>query len=597
MSSPAAISTFSVRSIEIRRATEKSFAAGVTIAARDQPPSVSLNSANGVWRADIRLHGSTDCQRMAAAATGGAIRCVVGDYAEVTDPAQAAPYVNATVLELDYRGSLVRASTSLTGLPPVFVFRRGGDVSLSCPFLPSAARGPLQPDPEGIADFLRWGHPIDGRTLFLNLNAIASNSSVTISDAGELTTQQLRWPNPTFSSLTRTDIVSEQVAAFGRSAARFASQNVFLSLSGGLDSRAALVALIGHAKPVLCITMAGSDMNLDARLAAAYCRTHGLAHQIVLLDQSFQTRMPQLLAATSDLSGGVACLSQTIDLHLYDSLSQPFDARVSGNLGNQVGRGGVESLSVYQPKGEIFSRVIRERLAARPLTPWFIPRLTSEGYGEALFGQEVHFWSIPNYVVGSSRAQQLTPYADRELLLLARAGFTRDPELQPPSWEMLRKRDVRHRMAGTPRDFSFQRQFIAQNDRRGLAIPLNWGWRAAGGTSLRWRLSALATATDAAMTKIRGQSSRLRPVAEWASARLGHRASFVDWVGIVKQRLRDLTFDTTMSQAVRESGAFDTRALDTLLTRHFDGTEDSHQTVVRALELSLGIYSRAKPGP
>ena len=320
-------------------------------------------------------------------------------------------------------------------------------------------------------------------------------------------------------------------------------------------------------------------------------------HHTVLLDQQFARRAPELLTEAADLSGGVACLSQTVDLYLYDSLPAPFAARVSGNLGNQVGRGGVESLSVYQPKAEVFSETIRDRLAARPLSPWFIPRLAEQDYGETLFGQEVHFWSIPNYVIGSSRALQLTPYADQRLLLLSRAAFALDRELHPPSREILRKRDVRHRMSGTPRALSFQRQFIAEHDLRGREVPLNWGWRAPGGSSVRWRLAALASATDAALTSIRGQSSRLRPFAQWASSRLGHRSSLVDWPGLVKGPLRELVMDAVASQPVRRAGVFNASALDSMLRRHFGGSEDSHQTVVRVLELAFGICARANRPP
>ena len=195
--------------------------------------------------------------------------------------------------------------------------------------------------------------------------------------------------------------------------------------------------------------------------------------------------------------------------------------------------------------------------------------------------------------MGSSRVLQFTPYADHRLLLLSRAAFALDSELHPPSREILRKRDVRHRMTGTPRESSFQRQFIAEHDLRGREVPLNWGWRAPGGSSVRWGLSALARATDAALTKIRGQSSRLRPFAQWASSRLGHRSSR-RLARLIKGRLRELVMDAVASQHVRHAGVFNANALDSLMRRHFDGSEDSHQTVVRVIELALGICARAK---
>lgn len=587
--------TFAIRRIEITTNPEPALGQGLLLPEPDTPLEATLISFSHRWRADIGLFRSQDYDALAVALQSGPIRCVIGDAAEVAAPGNSAPFVNATIVELDHRSSILRVFSSLTGLPPVFLFHYGSRTSLSVPFLPEAARGRLDLDPEGVADFLRWGHPIDGRTLFLNLSVLYSNSIAAISETGnrELTTH-LPWPDLPLESLSRDEIVQGQVAAFLQSAARFKGQDAFVSLSGGLDSRASLVALLSNQIRPPCVTMAGAQTNLDARLARAYCDAEGLSHDTVILGRSFESRAQDLLLKTADLTGGVGCLSQTADLFLYESLPKTFGARISGNLGNQVGRGGVESLSAYQPRDDIFSFPIREKLAQRLLVPWFIPRLALGDYAEVLFGQEVHFWSIPNYVVGSSRALQLTPYADKRLLLLARAGFALDKELRLPNRELLRARDFRHRLAGTPIAVSFQRQFIAQYAARGRSVPLNWGWRAPGGWSAQWRITAFASAADAALTKVAARPGALRPLAKWASSRLGHRSSLVDWHGLVKGRLRQLLLDVFSTETVRKAGAFDVDALDAMTRRHLSGEQDCHLTLVRALELALGIHARAR---
>src|SRR5262249_47310527 len=156
----------------------------------------------------------------------------------------------------------------------------------------------------------------------------------------------------------------------------------------------------------------------------------------------------------------------------------------------------------------------------------------------------------------------LTPYADRQLMNLSRAAFARDIELQRPTWDALRRRDRRHRLVGTPRELSFQRQFIAQRDLRAGHIPLNWGWRAKGGRSLGWSMTAMASAADAGFIKIGGKSKLLRPAARWLSARLSHRSALVNWPFAVRTRLRELAMDTFTSQRVRQAGVFETEALD-----------------------------------
>jgi Asparagine synthase len=527
------------------------------------------------------------------AAGVGELRLVVGDVAEALASRGMEMCANATVVRLDVRSSTAEISTSLTGLPPLFVFKEGARRALSSPFIPNAASGSLRPDLDGIADCLRWGHPLDGRTLFADLKITPSNSRVQVGANGDFTEETQSWPaDEALAALSAYELVSQQVSVFLDAAGRFDTSQAFVSLSGGLDSRASLVGLLAHNRRPACVTMAGSHKNLDAQLARAFCESYGLQHNIVVLDDSFRTRLPDLVADAARASGGVACLSQSADLFMYEKLQSEFTSRISGNLGNQVGRGGVESLAAYQPSPEVFSLQIQQKLHARSVAPWFIPRLVGKNYAQVLFGQEVPFWSMANYVVGSTRAQQLTPYADRRLLLLARELFARNPDFRRPTRKLMRKRDLRHRIFGTPLRSSFQRQLLASHDRLGESVPLNWGWHAAGGGSIVGRLSAIASATDAAMIKLARDSGMASPVATWLSSKLGHRSALVDWRHMLRRSLRDLVFDTFGSHAVIQSEVFDIPVVQSILQKHFNGVSDHHLTIVRAFEVALGIYER-----
>jgi hypothetical protein len=581
-----------IQSIEISADSNLERKGGVTCTPGPATEDASIISTSGRWRAHVRLTDARDREPLAREIAAGVASLVIGDANEAG--VAAPPYVNAMVVQIDARADTIIATPSLTGLPPVFLFRQNGLVTLSSPFIPRVARGALEPDLDGVADTLRWGHPIDGRTLFSDLRAVLANAAVSVHSSGDVTAAPpASWPDATeFSTLTRREIVEEQVTAFSNAARRFTADGAFVSLSGGLDSRTSLVALLSQNHRPACITMAGSLANLDARLAEAVCKAAGLEHQIVLLDDSFTRRAPDLIMQTAALTGGVACLGQTADLFLYEQLAGRFSTRISGNLGNQVGRGGVESLSAYRPEATVFSSAVRARLDARAMAPWFIERLADD-YGAVLFGQEVHFWSIPNYVVGSASARQLTPYADRHLVYLSRAAFTRDPQLQLPAWKALRARDLRHRLRGTPRALSFQREFLARNGAVTERVPLNWGWRAAGGGSPKWQARAIASAADAAMIKYSSKSGVSQPLAKWLGSKLGRRSALVDWPALVKGRLREIARDAFSSRSVRQAGIFDAGQLERVLDEHFSGKHDHHATVSRCLEIALGIMCRS----
>ena len=307
-------SALNIRSIEISRNSDRTAAPGLC-PARDNQAVTTLISANRSWRADIELHGTHDRDALVQAASAGPLECVVGDVREVAASTDGAPFVNATLIVLDWQHSTARISTSITGLPPVFLFRSNQGPWLSSPFLPRSAEGALQPDPDGIADMLRWGHPIDGRTLFQGLTAAAANSTLEISASGEMATRaNPEWMIPDLNGLSREELLRAQVAAFGKAAERFTAEDAFVSLTGGLDSRASLVALLraGHRMP--CVTMAGSLESLDARLAAEYCRAQDIPHHTLLLDERFRARLPALLMRTAELTGVVGALGQTADL-------------------------------------------------------------------------------------------------------------------------------------------------------------------------------------------------------------------------------------------------------------------------------------------
>ncbi|HEV2268349.1 MAG TPA: asparagine synthase-related protein [Steroidobacteraceae bacterium] len=526
------------------------------------------------------------------------IQCVIGDFAEVSSGESAAPWVNSTVVRVDLERSLVTIFTSLTGLPPVFSFRERDRSHYSCPFIPSVACGALAPDLDGIADTLRWGHPLDGRTLFADLSLIPSASTIVVTKSGEIsdTSNTESLDAGDFDSLTLGELIEEQLLAFDKSAARFRPDHAFLSLSGGLDSRTALVGLIKHERRVPCVTMTGAEENLDSRLARAFCRTHGLEHHAVILGDEFLRRLPDLALESAGLTGGISCLSQSADLYLYAALGRTFAARISGNLGNQVGRGGVEGLGAYDPVPDVFCPEVRERLASRPKAPWFMARLDKKDYGEMLFCQEAQFTSVANYVVGSSRAVQLTPYADRRLLQLSRAAFAHNRELSPPTARTLRTRDLRHRFAGTPKSTSFQRRFLIEYDARGRNIPLNWGWYASGGWSLKQVLASATSAADAAVIKLSRSPTAVGVVAKWIAPKLRHRSDMVYWPPVLKRELRALALDSLNSQTIRHMGIFDDKSLNVILQQHFETDTNHHYTVFRCLEICLGLLARASSG-
>ncbi len=536
----------------------------------------------------------SDCvARLQQAAASGILQLVVGDYTEPGASAKGGRCANAALIEADLVAGRARATSSLVGLPPIIVRTDSQSSSFSCPLLPST-KTPSSVDIDGIADTLRWGHPLDGRTLYKDLALVPPHSSVTLEPGQSATVERISatGASASYESMSEAEILEAQIAAMLSAAARMPASDAFLSLSGGLDSRTALVALLTQGHKVPCVSMAGSPYALDARIARQFCAENGLRHDIVEFGEDFIRRLPDLARQSAKLTGGVACLSQTIDLYLYSQLNHAPTIRISGHLGNQVGRGGVESIAAASLNEQIFSENLRHALGRRPQQPWFVPRMADAGFASVLFEQEVHFWSVANYMLGSANALQLSPYADVTLLELSTAAFSRDPRFINPTRASIRRRDMRHRLVGPPREQSFQRTLLTRHAVAGNNVPMNLGWRARGGWSVRAAPITLRFAADALANKLGKQYKALKRPMTHVSQALGTPSELVAWPEMMRGPLRDFAYDILLSRDIAESGLFEATQLRRTLDEHFEARTDHHSTLFRALEIALGLASR-----
>lgn len=535
-----------------------------------------------------------DCvDRLKAAATTGVLQLVVGDYTEPGASTKEGPCANAALIEVNLAAGFVSAISSIVGLPPITLRKDPRCNSLSCPMLPRGDN-PSGVDIEGVADALRWGHPLDGRTIYKDIVVVPPHSSVMLEADKLATVERLPATEPlqSYGTLSPAQLLEAQVAAMLASAKRMPTSGAFLSLSGGLDSRTASVALLSQGNRVPCVSMATSPYSLDARIARQFCTANELPHEIIEFRDDYIKRLPDLAQESASLTGGVACLGQTVDLYLYSRLKSASHIRISGHLGNQVGRGGVESIAAASLNDQIFSEELRLALERRPREPWFLPRMAQAGYASVLFGQEVHYWSIANFMLGSSRALQLSPYADVALIELSKAAISRDRRVSNPTRVSIRRRDLRHRLFGPPVPLSFQRTILTRYGTAGRDVPINWGWRAHGGWSVRGSPAALRFAADALACKMGRQYRVLKNPMTRLSRALGNPSELVAWQDVIQGPLRELTCDTLLSKGTAESGLFHPASLRRVLDEHFQARTDHHATIVRALEIALGLASR-----
>lgn len=510
---------------------------------------------------------------------------ILGDAAEWDSTTPGASMAGGAVVRFDERADALLAQTSIVGLPPIFVYD-GPHVLAIASDLHALTLVPgvhLELDAEGVTELGRFGHPVGGRTLFRDVRLIAGGGCLRIGAEGEPSFAQT-WKLPAPTPLPAEEFVEAQIAAFRAAIARTDLSGTFLSLTAGLDTRTVFSMLAEGHRAVPAVTMTGARRSLDARIAGRLCRAYGIRHELVTFDERFAHELPRLVGIASRLSGGISSMGQAPEIYLYEQAGGGFVARLSGNLGNQVGRGGTEGVSLRNAQLDILSPRLRGQQGAEH---WLLGKLGGDEDSrlEFILSAEIAWSSVANYSVGNHFAAQQTPYADRTLIETLACRPRRGGSAPSGSLIKMRLRDLHHRFRGEPKSASFQRTLVDRIGGAASQIPINWGWRPSGGVSLPGLAMGVATLAGMA-ARAKGLDAGLlrRPLA-WSGLPALH--DFHESRRWLRDDLRPFVRDTLASARVREAGLFDIAALTKLLDEHFSGSRDHYKSVTFALDVAM----------
>jgi hypothetical protein len=496
--------------------------------------------------------------------------CVIGRDLECDEAAPRQTLAAAATLAWEPSTRRFTIRTSILGLPPVYLYRGDGRTILTSDLALLAAWPGVELtfDREGVRQFCRIGYPVGYRTLFAGVEVVPGGLQVAIDEHGGLGVQRV-WRMPSPQPLARWEELTElQAALFRRAVRRIEGHEAFLSLTGGLDTRAILAALLEAGRVLPALTMGWKDLSLDAVLASALCRAYGIPHDVVAFDESFAAEIADHALMAAQLTGGLAGLDQATEVAFYRRIGPTWQTRVSGCLGNQVGRRGLEQLSLRHGDLALLGEAWSAPQAGTDDGPTLASDAADASDPHVAAFHRALFASVANYGVGQHFMEQVSPYATRSLIeSLAHAPS--EAHVLGDSTLGVRLRDLRHRFVGEPMHRSFQRQVIAGLGGRVAAQPINWGWRASGGLSLPGVVYGLLAAVDAAAVS----RTRLAAVGR-AVARLPGivgRHTFRQprrWWS--RDRLQSLLLD----RDTRHSGLFHVPTLRRRIEEHYSGRRD-----------------------
>lgn len=494
---------------------------------------------------------------------------------------------NGILIRCPDEGELEIAS-SLTGLPPLYLYQ-DDYCSVISNNIESISKLPccsLHFDIQAVVELARIGNPINYRTLFKEIRIIPAGSLVSINNKSVRVKENIWQPQKASQFQGIDSYLEEMATTMQTSIRRMDLRKSFLSLTAGLDTRAIIATLLMQDKLIPSFTISGSRPTLDAMRAWQLCEAYGIPHTTVEVDSTLNEKLPGYSVSASLYSGGLLSFEQASELYFYDTAGPDYLGRLSGNLGNQVGRSGTEGTSTrrapttslapdirnqpgsFSGDGHWFFEVNRE---ADLLSPQFIiPR-------------EYLFRAAGNYSIGHEHVIQQTPYADRTLIDIKyrEPSFSRG---KPNSIKGIKLRDLKHRFIGQSSKKSFQCRVIKKSGGFSAACPINWGWKVDGGFSPGGLFYGARAFSDIMignkLNSVPGANKLLR-----VSGIKGF-SGFHTRQGLYTSSMQNFIKDLFHKKTVLDSGLFEKNRLEYLCC---DGLKDesNYDEIVLTLDLAL----------
>ena len=273
-------------------------------------------------------------------------------------------------------------------------------------------------DDQAVAEFLTFGCPLEGKTLFRGIKSLQGGSLWSF-DGGLC--RKARYFEPAQWEcqplLTPRAFEAEFQERFKKALPRYfrGEPRIGVSLTGGLDTRMIIACLPALASRPLCYTFSGREGDtLDARIAARVAAASGLEHRVLRIAEDFLSEYGAYVDRTVYITDGCSGALGAHEIYLNGLARESAPIRLTGNFGGEVLRG----VSTFKPMG----------LSRELIHPDFHHRIdTAAGRTSGIVGSAVTsaaFREIPWNLFGTmaaARSQVVfrTPYLDNELVSLA----------------------------------------------------------------------------------------------------------------------------------------------------------------------------------
>jgi hypothetical protein len=484
---------------------------------------------------------------------------------------EAFPYMGcAGSIRCDARTDSISICSAITGLPPIFIYssKKVKLIASSIEMISNYPGVELHFDTKALCELATAGFPLDHRTLFREISLLPPGQSIVVNESGYLSNGDPWEPLLTSNPIEPDDHLNQLAELLRQAITRMDVSHSFLSLTAGLDTRAIFAVLQQLNRDIPAYTITGARQSIDALRARKLCESYDLPFSPISLNSNYIKQLPELAETASRLSGGLVSISETPDVYMYQNVASGISARVCGNIGNQLGRGSTEGMSLRNASLNLLNDAVSRSNASKPDEHWMLSRAERSGFGlRFLIQQENFFSTLGGNSIASAFATQQMPYADRSLI---ESSLTKPLPHNEKSQSVLaiRLRDLRHRFLGPSRDLSFQIRCIAASGGPLAKIPINWGWKPEGGISFPASLLGGLALLDALFGSKAGFAPTLQRL------KIRGLSEFRSEDPFFESYCSDFSRDLLSSKSTRSIGIFNDLELGNLIDKGF--AEQSH---------------------
>jgi asparagine synthase (glutamine-hydrolysing) len=310
-------------------------------------------------------------------------------------------------------------------------------------------------DDAGVADYLTYGCPLDGKTLFRGIRLLEGGSLWTF-DAGAC--RKTRYFEPRQweeqGPLTAEQFDEEFRDRFKRVLPRCTrgAGRLGVSLTGGLDTRMIMACLPDLNPRPITYTFCGlTGETLDARIARRVAAARGFEHRLVRIGAEFLREFGSYVDRTVYITDGCAGATGAHEIYLNAQARELAPTRLTGNFGSEVLRG----VSTFKRLGLRDDFIAADFKPAMRAAGEHAPSSPSSPVTFAAF-QEVPFNLFGTMAAAKSQVVFRTPYLDNELVSLAYRAPAAVRTSSGPALRLIRSEAATLSTIPTDRGVSFE---------------------------------------------------------------------------------------------------------------------------------------------